>query len=149
MNPFDPKSALLAKHAQHVVMIHFPIALFLTGAGFDFAARLTKKTTLAAAANLNLMAAAVSVVPALATGVAAWQWLLAGRKLKGLLLLHAALGSASGLLICLVGWIHFRQGRDGRSALPAYILCLELVTALAVILTGHLGGFVSGINVPG
>jgi hypothetical protein len=31
MNPFDIRSALLAKHAQHVVLIHFPIALFITG----------------------------------------------------------------------------------------------------------------------
>ena len=27
VNPFDFKTALLAKHAQHVVLIHFPIAL--------------------------------------------------------------------------------------------------------------------------
>jgi uncharacterized membrane protein len=39
MNLFDIKSALLAKHAQHVVLVHFPIALFLTGVAFDFAAR--------------------------------------------------------------------------------------------------------------
>lgn len=24
MNPFDLKAALLAKHAQHVVLVHFP-----------------------------------------------------------------------------------------------------------------------------
>ena len=29
VNPFDFKTALLAKHAQHVVLIHFPIALFV------------------------------------------------------------------------------------------------------------------------
>src|SRR5947209_4088446 len=29
MNPFDLKTVLLAKHAQHVVLIHFPIALFI------------------------------------------------------------------------------------------------------------------------
>ena len=27
MNPFDLRSILLARHAQHVVLIHFPIAL--------------------------------------------------------------------------------------------------------------------------
>jgi len=26
---FDLRAALLAKHAQHVVLIHFPIALFM------------------------------------------------------------------------------------------------------------------------
>jgi uncharacterized membrane protein len=28
VNPFDARTVLLAKHAQHVVLIHFPIALF-------------------------------------------------------------------------------------------------------------------------
>ena len=36
LNPFDLKAALLAKHAQHVVLIHFPIALYLSGPLFDF-----------------------------------------------------------------------------------------------------------------
>jgi hypothetical protein len=35
VHPFDLKTALLAKHAQHVVLIHFPIALFITGVAFD------------------------------------------------------------------------------------------------------------------
>ena len=47
VNPFDPKTVLLAKHAQHVVLVHFPIAFFLTAVGFDFAAHWTKKTSLA------------------------------------------------------------------------------------------------------
>ena len=34
VNPFDPKTAL-AKHSQHVVLIHFPIALFITAVAFD------------------------------------------------------------------------------------------------------------------
>ena len=38
LNPFDIKSVLLAKHAQHVVLIHFPIALFIAGVGFDIMA---------------------------------------------------------------------------------------------------------------
>jgi hypothetical protein len=31
VNPFDLRAAILAKHAQHVVLIHFPIALFISG----------------------------------------------------------------------------------------------------------------------
>ena len=33
VNSFDLRTILLAKHAQHVVLIHFPIALFMTGVG--------------------------------------------------------------------------------------------------------------------
>ena len=63
MSPLDIRSAILAKHAQHVVLIHFPIALFLTGVAFDFAAHWTKRATVAAAAYANLLVAAVSVPP--------------------------------------------------------------------------------------
>jgi len=153
VNPFDPKSVLLAKHAQHVVLIHFPIALFLTGVAFDFAARwaknATQRATLEAAARLNIIAAAAFVLPTLATGIAAWQWQLAGQKLKGLLLLHLAMGIASGLLICMVGWIHFRRRRAPGSPLPPYYPPLEFLTVVVVALTAHLGGFLSGVNLPG
>ena len=50
LHPFDIKAALLAKHAQHVVLIHFPIALFIAGVAFDFLAQWTKQRILAAAA---------------------------------------------------------------------------------------------------
>ena len=153
MNPFDPKSALLAKHAQHVVLIHFPIALFLTGVAFDFAARwtkeATKRATLTAAARLNLLAAAVFVLPTLLTGIMAWQWQLGGKRLKGLLLLHLILGCASSLLISAVGWIRFRERRVANSCSPAYYLPLEALTAVVVALTAHVGGFLSGVNMPG
>jgi uncharacterized membrane protein len=153
MNPFSLKSALLAKHAQHVVLVHFPIALFLAGVAFDLAAYwtkdATKKETFTAAAYLNLLAAAIFVLPTLATGLIAWQWQFAGQRLKGLLLLHLVMGSASAVLICLVGWIHFRQHNAVASAPRSYRLPLELLTTLVVSLTGHLGGFLSGVNLPG
>jgi uncharacterized membrane protein len=148
VHPFDLKAALLAKHAQHVVLIHFPIALFMTGVVFDFVAAWRKRATLAAAARLNILAAAVAVVPTIATGIAAWQWQLAGQKLKGLLLLHLVLGCVSGILICLVASIHFRRHRPPAS-LPRYRLPLEFLTAALVALTAHLGGFLSGVNLPG
>ena len=60
MNPFDLKEALLAKHAQHVVLVHFPIALFLAGVGFDLLAQRWNKANFAAVANYNFLAAALS-----------------------------------------------------------------------------------------
>jgi uncharacterized membrane protein len=70
LHPFDIKAALLAKHAQHVVLIHFPIALFIAGVTFDYLAQWTKQRILAAAAYCNLLAAAVFTVPVLITGLA-------------------------------------------------------------------------------
>jgi uncharacterized membrane protein len=149
MNPFDIKSALLAKHAQHVVLIHFPIALLLAGVAFDFAAQWSKKQALAAVAHYNLLAAAICSVPALATGLLAWRWQLEGQPLKGLLLLHLALGVTSSALIWLVGWLHFRAGRKPGVTLPRYRLPIELLAAAGVALTAHVGGFLSGVNGPG
>lgn len=54
-SPFDIRTVLLAKHAQHVVLIHFPIALFIAAVVFDFCAQWTKNLTLAAAAYFNLL----------------------------------------------------------------------------------------------
>ena len=147
MNPFDLKSALLARHAQHVVLIHFPIALFLVSVAFDFVAQWKRNATLATAAYYNLTIAAISTVAAVATGLMAWQWQLEGQRLKGTLLLHLVLGIASSVLIWMAWWLHFR-GRKPERTLPQYRLALELVSAAVVALTGHLGGFLSGVNSP-
>ncbi|HZQ18907.1 MAG TPA: DUF2231 domain-containing protein [Terriglobales bacterium] len=60
MNPFDLRHALLAKHAQHVVTVHFPIALFVVGVMFDFLAKFSMKAALRTAAYYNLLVAAIS-----------------------------------------------------------------------------------------
>jgi uncharacterized membrane protein len=148
LHPFDIKAALLAKHAQHVVLIHFPIALFIAGVAFDFAAQWTKRQALAAAAYWNLLAAAVGTLPVVITGILAWQWQLEGQRLKGILLLHLVLGCASSLLIWMVLLVHVRAQRKFRGALPEYRFLLEAVGVALVTLTGHLGGFLSGVNIP-
>ena len=86
MHPFDIKTVLFAKHAQHVVLIHFPIALFIIGVLFDFLAQRTKQRVLVGAAYYNLFAAALTTIPVLITGILAWQWELEGQRLKGILL---------------------------------------------------------------
>ena len=146
MNPFDLKSVLLARHAQHVVLIHFPIALFLVSVAFDFAAQWKRSAILAAVSYYNLAVAAVSSVPTVATGLMAWRWQLEGQRLKGTLLLHLVLGLASTVLIWLVWWVHFR-GRKAERTLPIYRFPLEIAAAGVVALTAHLGGFLSGVNV--
>ena len=149
VNPFDPKTVLLAKHAQHVVLVHFPIALLLTAVGFDFAARWMKKTSLAVVARYNLAISAIATLPVIATGLAAWQWQLGGHKLKGILLQHVVLAVVSSGLIWLVWWLRSRADRSAERTLPTWLLSLEMVAALAVAVTAHLGGFLSGVNAPG
>jgi uncharacterized membrane protein len=148
VNPFDLKTALLAKHAQHVVLIHFPIALFLTAVAFDLVAQWTKRRGLADAAYYNLLVAAISTLPVLATGLLAWQFQLEGQKLKGTLLLHLVLACVSTVMIWLVWFLHFRARRRTVNP-PNYRLAIEVLAVALVALTGHLGGFLSGVNLPG
>jgi len=147
VNPFDLKTALLAKHAQHVVLIHFPIALFITAVAFDVIAQWTKRSGLADTAYYNLLVAAISTLPVLATGIVAWQFQLDGQKLKGILLLHLVLACFSSVMICLVWWVHFRARRRAE-VLPSYRLAVELLGVGLIALTGYLGGFLSGVNGP-
>ena len=149
MHPFDIKAVFFAKHAQHVVLIHFPIALFIIGVLFDFLAHRTRRRVLAAAAYCNLFAAALATIPVLITGIIAWQWELEGQPLKGILLMHLVLGVASSLLIWIVCLIHMRTLRKQGAVLPGYRLPIEAVAVAILAVTGHLGGFLSGVNGPG
>lgn len=145
-NPFDPKTVLLAKHAQHVVLVHFPIALFIAGVAFDAMAQWTKRKALEEAAYYNLLLAAVSVLPVLASGVMAWQFQLEGQKLKGVLLMHLVAAWASAVIIVASWWMHFKSRRGGVPSVGSYRLGLEFLGVLVVAITGHLGGFLSGVN---
>ncbi len=148
MNPFSIREALLARHAQHVVIIHFPIALFLVGVAFDFIAQMTKRSSLAVAAYYNFIVAAISTPAVVATGLLAWHFQLGGQKLKGILLQHLVLGVASSAVICMVAFFHVRTHRAQEKPLPMWRLPLEFVAVAMVALTGHLGGFLSGVNIP-
>jgi uncharacterized membrane protein len=148
LHPFDLKTIVFAKHAQHVVLIHFPIALFIAGVAFDFLAAWRKHRLLAAAAYYNFFAAALTTIPVLITGILAWQWQLEGQRLKGILLLHLVAGCASSALIWVVWLMHRRAQQEQGGILPSYRLPVEVVAVALVVLTGHLGGFLSGVNVP-
>jgi len=146
VNPFDLRTILLAKHAQHVVLIHFPIALFMTGVGFDLLSRGKRDSQLATAAYLNLSIAAATVLPAVATGVLAWQFALDGKRLKGLLLLHLITALSAALLVVASWCMHWQTRKAEHVSLPRYRIPVELLGVAIIVLTAHLGGFLSGIN---
>jgi hypothetical protein len=45
-----------------------------------------------------------------------------------------------------VGWVHLRSMRKPESPLPFFRLPLELITGVLIAITGHLGGFLSGVS---
>ena len=58
---FDLQNAIAAPHAQHPVIVHFPIALFISSAAFEMLARWRRQPALATVAHYNLLGAAISV----------------------------------------------------------------------------------------
>jgi uncharacterized membrane protein len=148
MNPFDLKSVLLAKHAQHVALVHFPIALIVVSVLFDLLSLRKQSLALLRAAYYTVMVAAISAVPTIATGILAWQLQFAGKTPKGNLKLHVMLALCSSLMIWLVCWLHVKEQRRPQSGLPGLRLTAGLVAVALTLLTGHVGGFVSGVNGP-
>jgi uncharacterized membrane protein len=147
LNPFDLKSALMARHAQHVVLVHFPIALFIVGVAFDLVALWKNRRAFADAAYYNLTVAAAATIPVVITGILAWQFQLEGQLLKGILRLHLIFGLLSSLVIWSSWILHFLGRRRNPVLLPiGYRLALELAGLVLVSMTGHVGGFLSGVN---
>ena len=147
LNPFDVKAALLAGHAQHPVIVHFPIALFIASVVFEILAIWRKQPVLASVAYYNLLGAALSLPFTIATGLGAWQWQLEGARLKGNLQLHLVCALTSAALILILCWkrwrLHARQNQPRADYFVVLALGLMMIT-----LTGHLGGIVSGLETP-
>jgi uncharacterized membrane protein len=148
LNPFDVKAALLAGHAQHPVIIHFPIALFIASVVFEVMGAWRKQPVFASVAYYNLLGAALTVPFAIATGLGAWQWQLEGAAIKGNLRLHMICALTSALLIFVLTWMRSCLRSKGDSPSIAYFT-LTLVALLVITLTGHLGGILSGVELPG
>src|SRR5438046_3278384 len=146
-NPFDVKAALLAGHAQHPVIVHFPIALFIASAVFDILAIWRKEPSLAAVGYFNLVAAAITIPFTIATGLGAWQWQLEGATLKGNLWLHLICALTSAALV--VGLCLKRSSVQAKSRSPSASYFVVVALAFVMItITGHLGGIVSGVETP-
>jgi uncharacterized membrane protein len=144
-NPFDVKAALLAGHAQHPVIIHFPIALFIASVVFEVLAAWRKQPALATVAYYNLLGAALTIPFAIATGLGAWNWQLEGATIKGNLRLHMICALTSALLIWFLTWMRSHLRTKGRSPSIAY-WAVTLIALLTITLTGHLGGILSGVE---
>jgi uncharacterized membrane protein len=146
-NPFDLRAWLLAPHAQHPVIVHFPIALFIASAVFELLAVWRKQPLFATVAYYNLVGAALSIPFTIATGLAAWQWQLEGATLKGNLRLHLVFALTTAAIILALSWKRFRLRSKGKQPGAAYFALMTL-GLLTITITGHLGGILSGVETP-
>jgi uncharacterized membrane protein len=146
-NPFDLKAALFAPHAQHPVIVHFPIALFIASVVFELLALWRKQPLFATVAYYNLVGAALSIPFTIATGLGAWQWQLEGATLKGNLRLHLIFAVTTAAIILILSWKRFRLRINNQSPEVAYF-ALMVLGLLVMAVTGHLGGILSGVETP-
>ena len=146
-NPFDLKAAILAPHAQHPVIVHFPIALFIASAVFEVLATWRKQPAFASVAYFNLLAAAISIPFTIATGLAAWQFQLEGQTLKGNLRLHLVFAITTAVIVLTLFWKRYRLRTNGESPGTGYFAVMA-AGLVAITLTGHVGGILSGVETP-
>jgi len=140
-SPFDPRSVLFAKHAQHLVLVHFPIGLCLTSTIFEVLGKWRSNAALISASYYNQLSAAIASLPVIVTGLLAWQFQLEGAALKGNLLLHLIFGVTTSFLMWSVVALYRRT--EAKWVRIRYFV--QVLTAICVSITGHLGGFVSGL----
>jgi uncharacterized membrane protein len=147
VNAFDFKAAILARHAQHPVIVHFPIALFIASAVFEILAIWRKQPAFASVAYFNLLGAAIGIPFTIATGLAAWQLQLEGAPLKGNLQLHLIFALTTATLILGLCYKRFRlRSKNERPSLSYFVVMT--IALMMITLTGHLGGIVAGLETP-
>lgn len=146
-NPFDLRAALLAPHAQHPVIVHFPIALFIVSVMFEVLALWRKQPAFELVAYFNLFAAAISIPFTIVTGLLAWQWQLEGAALKGNLRIHFAFALTTAAVVLFAFWYRYRLKKNGESPRVSYFTLLAAGLVMITI-TGHLGGILSGVEAP-
>src|SRR5579871_477572 len=134
---------MFPKHAQHPVIVHLPIGVFIIGLLFDVLALLRKDRNLTLAGYYNLTAAAITSLLAVATGLLAWWFAFGHSALQGTLLYHLILGLVTSGLIWLLWWMRFRSSDKGAPLSRAYMV-IAVIAFMVISITGHLGGTLSG-----
>jgi uncharacterized membrane protein len=146
-NPFSVQEVFFPTHAQHPIIVHFPIALFVFSLFLDVLGIRTRNRALNAAAYYNLVAAAVTGVLAVITGLLAWRFAFGGEPLTSdrWLFFHLVLGVITTLLMLALWAIRAKQPINADQPLSRAYIILGALTLCVISVTGHFGGIVSGI----
>jgi uncharacterized membrane protein len=123
---------MIPDHGFHPAVVHFPIALFIFGAGLEVVAWRLRSDFLGRAALLNMVGALVSTALVVPSGVLAYRG--ADYTWSGGIVPHVLLASTALLLMTVAVLTRRRTQPSQRSVL------LALLAALAVGAAGHFGG---------
>lgn len=154
-SPWAIQTILFPKHAQHPVVVHFPIALLMIALLFDFLGARTKNRSLHAAAYYNIAAAAFFAPISVVTGLLAWWFKFVPHPYTGSLLsqltsdsntlYHLIMGVVSMAVVFGLWALRRNELRgDTTTFRPAYVV-LGVLALPIIAITGHLGGILSGV----
>jgi len=144
---FSLQAIFYPSHAQHPIIVHFPIALFIFSLLLDFLALRSRSRAFTAAAYYNLIGAAIGAIASVISGLLAWRFRFDMEPLSSdpNLLYHLILGVVSTVLLCSLWAIRAKtQAKDTQPVSRLY-LSLALTTFAVISVTGHFGGILSGI----
>lgn len=152
---FWPGAGIL--RAMHPMVVHFPLALVLTGTALLLASRLLRRpdhcATLATVGTWNLCLGAAAALFALGTGLAAAVGLQIEPAAHQAVSAHFRWAVLTSLaLVLLAVW---RGAGSAPQSRPSWIfMALLLAAAAALIVTGYRGGqnvyrFAVGVHEPG
>jgi uncharacterized membrane protein len=142
-NPFAPETFIKPKHGNHPIVVHFPIALFMIGLLFDILGIKKKKPLLVQVGFYNLQVAAIASLPAILSGLLAWQWAYGGTPLAGYLLIHLILGIVTSVLLCALWRMRAKKREDVYQGINGTYIAIAVITLLVLTITGHLGGYLT------
>lgn len=142
--PQPPKpKGLIPKNFFHPAIVHFPIALFITGLLLDFLGMRFNHKELLLCGWYNILLASISSFGGIATGFGAM--FIQKVPFRGLIFQHMVLAlTSAGLMLIMVA---MRVHRHEKIHLPGRILYYILAASCFVLISyaGHLGGmFVYG-----
>ena len=129
--------------AWHPMVVHFPLALTVTGTCALVLARLARDSrhaaVLATVGTWNLVLGAIGIVAALGTGLAVLLDLQLAEEARRAVGLHVKWAVACALFVVLLAvWRGAGQAQDAR---PSWLfLILLIATCGAVVETGYRGG---------
>ncbi|HLI49578.1 MAG TPA: DUF2231 domain-containing protein [Chthonomonas sp.] len=136
---------LLPPHAHHPELVHFPIALFIFSLVLDLLGLKKQNEALYRAAFYNLLGAAIMAPITMITGLLAWQFVLNGEPLKGTVLYHLVFASVTTVLLWSLVGLRVKQ-RSTASSPSAFYWVMGVVVLVCMLITGYLGGILSGVN---
>ena len=138
--PWAIQTLLFPKHAQHPVVVHFPIALLFVGLFFDFLGARTKNRSLLSAGYYNIAAAALFAPITVLTGLGAWWFQFQHPPLQGNILYHLVLGLTSLAIIWLLWGLRRNEMRGETTTFRIAYVALGVLALPIIAITGHLGG---------